>query len=71
MRTIYLKKEIKDLELDDKAIKILNENSIFFIEDLWPLGRKDLKELGLVNKQINDIIIKMQLNGFDLNKRMY
>ena len=39
--------------------------------DLWCLNRKKLKEYGVVDADIKQIIIKLQLIGLDLNKKVY
>jgi hypothetical protein len=59
------------LELNKEIIKLLKENNIALIKDLWKLKRDNLKKLNLNDSQINDIIIKMQLLGLDLNKKIY
>lgn len=66
-----LEEKIKELEIDTDIIKKLNENKIYTIYDLWVLNRIDLKILKLTDNQINQIIIKMQLCGIDLNKKVY
>lgn len=63
--------DLDKLELSRNLIKKLNSDNIYFIEELWKLDRKKLKELGFNNNEINDIIIKLQLKGLDLNKRKY
>ena len=40
------------------------------INDLWKLNRHELKQLGLTDQQINQIIIRLQLIGLDLNKKV-
>ena len=35
------------------------------------MRRRELKNIGLKDSQINHIIIKMQLKGLDLNEKMY
>ncbi|MBR6112883.1 MAG: hypothetical protein IKP79_00025 [Bacilli bacterium] len=59
---------MNDLELSKEIITILKKNKIESIESLTNLERSDLKKLSLTNSQINQIIIKLQLNGFDLKK---
>ena len=46
-------------------------NNVNLISDLWPLTRKDLKSFKISDKDIHSIIVKLQLNGLDLNKRKY
>lgn len=62
-------KMINSLNISDDIIERLNEHNIVYVKDLWPLKRVDLKDFGFNNKDINEIIIKMQLNGLDLNKK--
>jgi hypothetical protein len=39
--------------------------------DVWASNRKSLKALGLRDMEIKQIIIKLQLLGLDLNKKIY
>ena len=64
-----LDKLISNLNIDSSIVQKLEANNITYIKDLWPLKRCELKELGFKNKDINEIIIKMQLIGLDLNKK--
>lgn len=66
-----IKKGISVLDLDKECLKILNENNISLIEDLWQLSKKDLKGFGINDKDIKYISIKLQLLGLDLNKKIY
>jgi len=50
---------------------ILLDNGINNIKDLWYLNRKQLKKINLSDIEINNIIIRMQLLGIDLNKKVY
>jgi len=60
---------IKDL--DCVILKKLNTNNIYTVGDLWNLKRKDLKSFNLNDNEIKQVIIKMQLHGIDLNRRIY
>jgi hypothetical protein len=71
MKNVFLKDELRRLEIDIDIIKKLNDVSIYTIGDLWNLTRIDLKKIKLTDNQINQIVIKMQLYGIDLNKRIY
>lgn len=71
MINIFLKEKIEKLEIDYDIIRKLNDNNIYIIKDLWALNRIELKKLELTDNQVNQIIIKMQLCGIDLNKRIY
>lgn len=59
------------LDLDNNINSILKNNNITNIKELWVLKRNDLKDLGLRDNQINQIVIKLQLKGLDLNKKVY
>lgn len=52
----YLNNSIKRSNISEKTLNILLNNGISNIKDLW---------------EINSIIIKMQLLGIDLNKKIY
>lgn len=66
-----LEQGIEELSLDTKALKLLKENNIITVEDLWTKKRKDLKELNFSDSEITNIAIKLQLYGLDLNKKVY
>ena len=71
MKNKILDKDLTFLKLDSKVIETLNEHNINNINDLWCLNRKDLKGFKISDKDIHNIIVKLQLNGLDLNKRKY
>jgi hypothetical protein len=62
---------INEMGIDLEIIKKLNGNQVYVVKDLWSLKRQDLKRMGVTDCQIKSIIIKMQLYGIDLNKRIY
>lgn len=66
-----LEDKIENLNLSKNINKILKENNIVYIKDLWNLTRKQLKTFKLKDNEIKDIIISLQLQGLDLNKRIY
>lgn len=66
-----IEKSISILELDKETNNLLKKNNICKIEDLWILNRKKLKEMGISDTEIKQIVIKLQLLGLDLNKKMY
>ncbi len=70
-KNIHADKDISVLELDPKINKILKDNDIKTIGDLWVLNKKRLKDLGLIDADIKLISIKLQLLGLDLNKKIY
>lgn len=71
MNDIYLNKDITCLVNDEQTINILKSNEKSKIRDVWMLKRQDLKKMGLTDTKINDIIIKLQLNGLDINSKVY
>lgn len=62
---------ITKLNLTINLTKKLYDNNINTINDIWILKRKDLKNIGLTDKEIKSIIIALQLEGLDLNKKIY
>lgn len=66
-----IEKKIEVLELEKDVLKILKENNIKLVGDLWVLNRKRLKEMSISDKDIKYIVIRLQLLGLDLNKKMY
>lgn len=44
---------------------------MYKINEIWILNRKDLKELGFSDTEIKSIIIALQLEGLDINKKIY
>lgn len=71
MSSCYLNKDIITLNLSKNTIFILSSNDICKISDLWRLKRTDLKNMGLKANEINNVIIKLQLCGIDINKKIY
>ncbi len=67
----YLDKKIEVMNLDKKLIDKLKENNIVNVRDLWVKKRKDLKTMKLSDVEINKVIVQLQLNGYDLNKKKY
>ncbi len=68
---MILEKNIEELQLSSKVLNKLKEHNIVIIKDLWKMKRKELKQLGLTDSEISQIIIKLQLNAIVLNKRVY
>ncbi len=69
MRNKYLDKDISYLNLNNDINNLFKDNNILTIEDLWIKNRTYLKNLGLSDNEIKQIIIKLELIGLDLNKR--
>lgn len=70
-RNEYLTEDIIILDLDKDLTIRLKDNDINIIEDIWLKNKNNLKTLGLTDKEIKLISIKMQLLGLDLNKKIY
>lgn len=67
----YVDDGIELLDLDKEIVKVLNNNNMNTVGDVWSSNRKSLKALGLRDAEIKQIIIKLQLLGLDLNKKIY
>lgn len=63
--------KLNKLNLPNDILNKSIDNEISTIEEMWKLGRRDLKNMGFSNDEINTIIIKLQLYGLDLNKKTY
>ena len=66
-----LEKSIAELGVGQKIEKVLKENEVNTIENIWVLKRTDLKKMGFSDSDIMQITIKLQLHGLDLNKKIY
>ena len=66
-----MNQSIKELDLEYTTLNKLLSNNVNTVKDLWKLKRSDLKDFDLNNDEVNQIIIKMQLYGIDLNKKVY
>lgn len=62
---------ITKLNLSSNLTKKLTSLNLKTIYDIWILKRKDLKEKGLNDSEIKSIIIALELEGLDLNKKIY
>ncbi len=71
MNSNYLNQPLQKLDLSQELIQKLNQHQIYSIYELWNLKRKNLKEQGLTDSEIKQIIIKLQLHSLDLNKKHY
>lgn len=63
-----LEKEVSTLKINKKIVAELKEKEIKTIYDLCMLSRVDLKNLGIDNYAINEIIVALQLLGLDLKR---
>lgn len=66
-----LNKNIEELELNSSLVIKLKNSNINKIYDLWILNRKELKNKGLNDSEITQIIVQLQLNALDLNRKIY
>lgn len=64
-------KSINNLSLSKEIVNKLKSNNLNYIEDVWILKRINLKNMEFNNDEIKEIIISLQLNGLDLNKKKY
>lgn len=71
MKNKILNSDISVLGLDSGTEGKLRTNELNIVNEIWVLGRKELKNLMLSDSEINQIIIKLQLNGVDLNRKVY
>lgn len=71
MRNSILENEISNLDLESKIVEVLYNNEKKTVGDLWELNRQNLKAFGLNDAEIKQIIIKLQLLGLDLNRKVY
>ncbi len=68
---VILDKNIEELGLNYNLTSRLKESGLLIVKDLWKMKRKELKKIGFTDNEISQIIIKLQLNAIDLNKRVY
>ncbi len=68
---LNIDEQINKLNLSSEITKKLKNHNINTINDLWILKRKELKEQEFTDSEIKSIIIALQLQGLDLNKKMY
>ncbi len=68
---VNIDEQISKLNLSPELTKKLKEAKINTVNDLWILKRKDLKEQGFNDVEIKSMVIALQLEGLDLNKKMY
>ncbi|MCR4581127.1 MAG: hypothetical protein K5666_01265 [Bacilli bacterium] len=67
----YVESNVDILDLDSCIIKLFKDNNINTVGEVWVQTRKSLKGLGLKDSEIKQVIIKLQLLGLDLNKKIY
>lgn len=67
----WIEDKIEKLIISTKLKEKLSLSKIKTIKDLWQLKRKDLKNSTFTDQEINELIIALQLEGLDLNKKIY
>ena len=67
----WIDDKIEKLMISTKLKEKLSLSKIKTIKDLWQLKRKDLKNSTFTDQEINELIIALQLEGLDLNKKIY
>lgn len=67
----WIEDKIEKLMISTKLKEKLSLSKIKTIKDLWQLKRKDLKNSTFTDQEINELIITLQLEGLDLNKKIY
>ncbi len=68
---LSIEDNVSKLKISKTLVKKLEEKDKKKIGDIWILKRKDLKNLGFNDREIKSIIISLQLEGLDLNKKIY
>lgn len=68
---MWLDVNINDSNFKKSIIEKSNNSKLITIRDIWILKRSELKDLGFNDKEIKEIVINLQLNGYDLNKKKY
>lgn len=63
--------DIQKLNLSSPLTTKLKEKNLKTINDVWILKRKELKNIGFTDPEIKSIVISLQLEGLDLNKKKY
>ena len=66
-----VKVEVSEVDFPNNIKDKMDINNIKILEQIWELKRSDLKKMGFSNNEINEIIVKLQLYGLDLNKKVY
>lgn len=66
-----VKVEVSEIDFPNNIKEKMISNNIKILEQIWELSRSDLKKMGFSNNEVNEIIVKLQLYGLDLNKKVY
>lgn len=70
MEDKIMKQSIDRLDLTDNATAILKNNQIQTIDKLCKMTKTDLKNIGLVNKEISKVEVELQLLGLNLKNNL-
>lgn len=65
-----MNENIMILNINENIRNILIDNTILTIRDLTKKTSKDLRNIGLEQKDIRDIDVQMQLNGYCLKNSL-
>ena len=63
------KQKIERLDISDSAMNLLKENKITTIGQLCKKSKTDLRDIQLVQNDVNKIEIELQLLGLDLKAK--
>ena len=66
-----LDKKFNILDISTNILTLLENNNIFFIDQLCKNTKTSLKSIGLSSQEINQIEIALQLLGLDLMNNRY
>lgn len=67
MNEKILKQSIDRLDIPCQTIELLKENKIVNISQICNKTKTELKDLGILNKEIKQIEVQLQLEGLNLN----
>ena len=70
MENKYENQNVDRLDVSCRIIDILKDNKIKKLSQLAKKSKRDLRELGLENQEINKIDIELQLLGLSLKGSM-
>lgn len=68
---VNLNDNINSLNLNKDIINKLYIHKVYLIKELWQTTRSELRTFELTNKDISEVVIRLQLLGLDLNKKLY
>lgn len=68
---ITMEDTVTNLQLEKGIAKKLIHFGIVSVKALWTKNRKELKQLGFSDSEINQIMISLQLEGLDFNRKKY